>query len=288
MTALRIAAPLARLLLAVGESGREVDLVFMQCEREVRLSVARGRVLGIEGVEVASLGDTLLSLGALDVRAAFLPNASVPNGSAKVGARLVAAGATTSQEVVRALERQLESGLAVTLRAPLRQLRLTAPSRPRSVASLDLTSAVWRVLEELARTSPQHAPAGTLSLTTVGRRRTSRFPADVTTRALSSPSTLREVMFALGFAVPTHEPDDAYALLLRKSRELARKESAAVLLELQGSSAPEHTRRALRRLVKRLHPDRFDASDDRLRALSTRVLGALNEAEHMLRTRQSA
>jgi hypothetical protein len=112
------------------------------------------------------------------------------------------------------------------------------------------------------------------------------------TAALRAQSTdahqiLRAALRLIGAAIerPVHE--DSYALLLRKRRQLSRNDSASALLDLPELASAEHARRALRRLAKKLHPDRFQAGDARLHAVSSEVMGALSRAEYALRARES-
>lgn len=355
MDALCVAAPLARLLLSLGETGREGELRITQRARTATLSLARGRVLCLAGVDLQPLGDTLLALGALDVasqRELLDQPAGLP-----IGARLVAAGATSSQSVSRALTVQLVHGVDALLRWPSTNVQLveTKPATRGGVA-IDLVSTLWSALLGIAARLPAAAVLrlsgeGALVWTAAGKRRAAglvhasesgALAASFAQRALlghgsggqgagrSAPASerasdwdgdehdvrahapfsaaslaaalaarptqaqlrVRAVLRVLGAAVehPTvaHAPEDAYALLLRKTRELARNESAHVLLDLPAVASAAHARRALRLLAQKLHPDRFHMADARLYAVSERVMGALSQAEHALRAHASA
>jgi hypothetical protein len=96
---------------------------------------------------------------------------------------------------------------------------------------------------------------------------------------------LRALLLVLGVAAERPVHKDAYALLLRKHRQLSRNVSASALLDLPEAASAEHARRALRRLAQKLHPDRFQAGDARLHAVSNVVMGALARAENTLRAR---
>ena len=116
-----------------------------------------------------------------------------------------------------------------------------------------------------------------------------RAPSTMLDRAISArpPAellTLRAILRVLGTATDARaHPDDAYALLLRKRRELARNASATTLLDLPGpATSAAHVRRALRRLACKLHPDRFARADHRLRAVSADVMQALAAAASAL------
>ncbi|MDB4973204.1 MAG: hypothetical protein JWN48_1545 [Myxococcaceae bacterium] len=332
MDALRVAAPLARLLLALSEAGREGELSLQHRGQSARLSIARGRLVGLRGVEVRPLGDALLALGALHVdsqRSLLRAPAATP-----IGARLVAAGATSSAAVLRALELQLSDGVDALLRWPSSKISLQrTPLCTRGVATVDLTSAVWSSLFALTASLPaatiaQLAGVEPLRLRVMGARRVRgllhasesgalaasqarqrlgsdpgslpslplRPNAASIARALAGDPQpaelpLRALLRVLGIAQPELLPatsPHAYALLLRKTRELARNASANVLLDLPASASSASARQALRRLAHKLHPDRFQAGDARLYALSHRVMGALAQAERTLRTSASA
>lgn len=116
---------------------------------------------------------------------------------------------------------------------------------------------------------------------------------DALARALSrdpprSLQPLRAILRVLGGALDGAGSEDAYALLLRKRREVSRKASPIALLDLAGPTSGEHVRRALRRLARKLHPDRFEGADDRLRAVSVEVMRALSCAATELDARHTA
>ncbi|MDB4989687.1 MAG: hypothetical protein JWN04_4865 [Myxococcaceae bacterium] len=329
MDALRVAAPLSRLLLALSETGREGEVSVVQRMRTARLSIAGGRVVALSGVDLRPLGDTLLALGALDVtsqRSLLAQSDGTP-----VGARLVAAGATSSASVLRALELQLGHGIESLLQWPTSKLSLQRTSRTPGpgLAMVDLTSTVWSALLAITAGLPESAVeqlAGrtVLRLTPAGTRRvrgllqaaeSGALAAARARRAIFEPPTtavdsiavseaalqralaakpqcaeprLRALLRVLGAAVDQPAPEHSYALLLRKTREVARNASANVLLDLPPVASSVLVRQAFRRLAQKLHPDRFQAGDARLHALSHRVMGALAEAEHALRAPASA
>ena len=75
----------------------------------------------------------------------------------------------------------------------------------------------------------------------------------------------------------------SYPLLLRKRRELRKDASARALLDLPEDAVGHDARRALRRLVRHLHPDRFgDDAPASLRRASAEIVTALVEAESKL------
>lgn len=183
MDALRLAAPLARLLLALGESGREGEVSVVQHGRTAKLSLAAGRAVLLTGVDVAPLGDTLLALGALDVPAqsSFLLDGAWASAGTPIGARLIAAGATSSAAVACALELQLATGIESLLRWPARRVGLARRALPPGqggAAGIDLAAAVWSALLALAQELPaslrtQLSGSAALTLTGAGKRRVS-------------------------------------------------------------------------------------------------------------------
>lgn len=82
----------------------------------------------------------------------------------------------------------------------------------------------------------------------------------------------------LGCAAP--KAGGSYPLLLRKRRELRARASARALLDLPEGAGQQDARRALRKLVRDLHPDRFgDSAPPVLRDASGEIMTALVEAE---------
>ncbi len=418
MDALRTAAPLARVLLALGEAGRAGEITVEQRARKARLRVVAGRLVALTGVDVEPLGDGLLALGVLDVAAQralllkdrtrlsnhrgrswdglALPAPGAPSmdgleqssrsadsflerARAPIGARLIAAGVASPVAIALALQRQRLSGLSALLRWPAARVEFSPGegAAPAAGASIDLGAAVWSVLFTLACQLPAPALAqlagdGELVLSEAGQRRVgalrracergelaalTRLAAcggrlgasslqvearagagerndgearaaagersDVEVRAGASernddearaaarernhqpPSeavlaralaarpapelhAVRALLRVLGAALVRPLHDEACALLLRKSRELARNVSARRLLDLPEQAGPAHARQALRRLAQQLHPDRFQARDARLHAISTEVMGALASAELELRSATDA
>jgi len=320
MDALHAAAPLARLLFALDEAKHDGDLWLTRCGGQARISLIEGEIVSVAGVEGEPLGDLLMAHGELDVaRERSLGRTS----AMRIGARLVAVGAASSAAVERALSRQLVRRLAQLLRGPVTSLRLAPRLRlegPSVSWRVGAAAATWAVLLATADELPealltQLAGSGCAALTPVGERRVSRLLAlqragmltsllgalgaraklDGVLAALQARPNephaallpLRASLRALGLLEASgggHSKQAGYALLLRKRRELLRNESARTLLDLPGSAGPEQARRALRRLARTLHPDRYEASDARLRALFGETLSALSRAEHALRT----
>jgi hypothetical protein len=72
----------------------------------------------------------------------------------------------------------------------------------------------------------------------------------------------------------------SYPLLLRKRRELRSRASARVLIDLPEGAGGRDARRALRKLVRDLHPDRFgEGVPQALRRASGEIVSALVDAE---------
>jgi hypothetical protein len=89
----------------------------------------------------------------------------------------------------------------------------------------------------------------------------------------------RAALRAIGALVERNAELDGYSLLLRKRRELARRASPRRLLDLPEGARPEQARQAFRKLVQKLHPDRFHAAQPGLTDLSNQVMCALVSAE---------
>jgi hypothetical protein len=286
MDALRGAAPLARLLLAVGGARRDGELRIEQHGRHVRLHLRRGELCAVQGLRLQPLGDILRERAQLEE--ACVPSQLQPGARADAlpfGLRLVANGSASLQAVRSALERQHTRALVDLLRLPaVRIVRVHAvPAALRGVVvSASLTSLVWQALLELAAELPQAVRAELahegerLTFTPAGMRRLQALAIDV--GALEGELSLRAVACALGFALPRARREDTYALLLRKRRELARNAGPGALLDLPRDATPERAQRALRKLAIKLHPDHFHTHDARLQQLSHEVMGALTRA----------
>ena len=75
----------------------------------------------------------------------------------------------------------------------------------------------------------------------------------------------------------------SYPLLLRKRREVRERASARALLDLPEDARGQDARRALRKLVRDLHPDRFgEGAPPALRRASGEIVTALVDAEALL------
>lgn len=86
----------------------------------------------------------------------------------------------------------------------------------------------------------------------------------------------------IGAAAPKR--GGSYPLLLRKRREVRQRASARTLLDLDGEATAKEARRALRKLVRDLHPDRFgESAPAALRRASGEIVSALVTAEAAIR-----
>jgi hypothetical protein len=272
MDAVRCAAPLARLLIAIGEAKRSGEVWLEQRGRVVRLSLRAGQLLAISGVPLEPLGDLLRELDALDsVRARALGDrgSDVP-----IGVRLIAAGATSWSAVQKALVLQRARAVALLLRLPVTRVMRDRRAEVTGSVGIDLSTVVWDAMLSLAaRTHIGPAFLGQpLALTAKGERHA------IDLRALSHDEPLRTVVCALGLAKPVGRREDAYALLLRKRRELARNAGPRALLDLPIDADARGAQRALRKLAIKLHPDRFQSDDVRIQHVSNEVISALTRA----------
>jgi hypothetical protein len=267
------------------------------------LWLSGGALVSIDGVDGALLGDALLKRGVLNADKhgrAFL--ATPPSG--RVGRWLVEVGAATSEDVQQALDAQLYDRVAALLRWPSASYSFSADLLRSDSSTLraDLIVAVWAGLLAIARQLTLEARVGLsgvsqLRLTRVGARVVSALSRHDQVAAssvrnwlepVSVPSTCaglpeRAVLRVLHGALDARVDSESYSLLLRKQREVRRMAAPATLLDLPASSDAAAAKRALRRLARKLHPDRFAAVEPRLRGVSSEVLRALLDAEASLR-----
>lgn len=313
MDALSAAIPLARLFLALAHGRRHAVVSLSVRGRRVSVHVEAGHLVAISGVDLDSLGDTLLRQGGLDKarhRAAFLQEMP-PEG--RVGAWLVSVGAASRGDVERALELQLYARLGHLLRHRDADVEVGLQEAPAdgsgasasglvSETQADLPRAVFDGLCAVARSLPADvlsvcAGQGPLKLTHTGSRLLAALSVtagegEPIAASLSAafPSTqlaVRAVLCALGAAVATKFDGDAFRLLLRKQREIRRCVGPRALLDLPPHAHAEQARPALRKLATKLHPDKFHGLDPALFAASHDVMRALSHAEGELRAPHS-
>lgn len=291
MDALCAAAPVARALLRVAGAAEASTLTVFSAAGSATLALEAGALWDVRGVHVAPLGDALLLTGELDW-ARHLEALPEANPKDRVGAWLVSAGVASEAAVRRALTKQLEARLLEVLRLGSAEL-CWRPGRTWRASglpvSVPLASCLRRALVALARELPEpllcaRAGRDAQRVTPLGRRLEDVLSEVLSTALLSAdpePALLpqRAALRAIGALADVRSEPDAYGLLLRKRRELLRRESARRLLDLPESAGPEQGRSAFRKLVRVLHPDRFHAAGPRLSALSNEVLCALVSAE---------
>jgi hypothetical protein len=298
MDRLRAVVPLARWLFALAERERDVLVRVKSHGRCAELSLVRGKLCALHGIDVGTLGDDLLRRGALDrsLHGAALER-NPPHGP--IGRWLIDAGVAPQALVQEALEAQLSARLRTLLAWPELSLEV-CPTTNTHVASdvrIDLPAALWSALLALAaelsplareRASGQRA----LSLSPFGRRLAQQLSRasvelDVPRIVIANPAPAvsnQRVLFRVLGAVSEHSIADAsYSLLLRKQREIRRRESAATLLDLREPVRPGEARRAFRKLAFQLHPDRFQVGAPELCTVSAEVMRALSLAEEQLR-----
>lgn len=230
----------------------------------------------------------------------YLATALPSSGDGLIGERLLQAGDVDAGELAHALRRQLRQRVVSLFgwRAPAlsfaKEVRATPIPEPWStldlvLAALRTQSSAPSVIERIRRLPWRLQPAGERL------HRATLFPEE---RAMLL--ALREgVLGADALAMVGHAeraqralvgwhrlgliaaPRGAdYALLLRKQRELRRGACASRLLDLpRGASRPE-ARRALRRLLRSVHPDRFEGSLQDASAEVARALIAAERAFH--------
>jgi hypothetical protein len=146
-----------------------------------------------------------------------------------------------------------------------------------------------RIARELtAPTLRVRAGEGALRVTTLGHWLASQLERPVAEAAFSAllaaqPNAEhwaeRAALRAIGALVDRNAELDGYSLLLRKRRELRSRVSARRLLDLPEGAPPSQARLAFRKLVQKLHPDRFHAAQPGLTDLSNEVMCALVSAE---------
>ena len=108
---------------------------------------------------------------------------------------------------------------------------------------------------------------------------------DVLVAASQGSARAQRTLYALRMidACGSPEPREGYAMLLRKTRQLKRAARAAELLELAPGAQQGDARKALRKLARAVHPDRFGTNAPAaIRSASQQVMSALNRASHDL------
>jgi hypothetical protein len=314
MDRLPSATSLSRALLSLSRARASGVLVVRSDRREGRVSIVEGSVgaVALWPADDETLGDALDRMGALDRR---LHRRALERGPppGPVGDWLVACGAARNDDVQRALRAQLHRRVVSMFAWPAIELRFAAGrsevgvrrvERPLGVSELVLGAMRTAVADEPLLFARRTLGDGLLVLTRLGRALVEDAALSECERAMlpllreghavdavlaaagASPEAIRALhaLRVLG-AVARPTRDAPYALLLRKHRQVRSAARAGELLELPTGAPPGDARRALRRLARAVHPDRFSgADDDAVRRVSGEVMAALVSAEARLRT----
>lgn len=306
------ATALCRVLLALARA-RATGVVRLQGQgRDGAIALADGRLAGvaISGEASRCLGEVLDDLGAWDcLRHGQAVREGMP--PSPIGAWLVSSGVSTKDAVVDALEQQLHERLtqiAMWERASFAfDPHLGGCGVTLAEAPLGVHQAVWVALGVLAKRTPQwrvRSELGTdrFQLNEEGTRFAALDRLTADQRALFAllargarvkdlvavghdEDARRRELWALKLVGATCVAPAAYGLLLKKRREVQRNVPAHLLLEVPERPSPPQARRALRRLVRDLHPDRFGRSASSwLKRASNDVVSALVRAEAQLRS----
>jgi hypothetical protein len=296
MDALCAAIPVARSLLRAADSGAPRTLTIAAAgAKRARLRLESGRVWEVNGVDDEPLGDALLSRGELDPerhRAALAMD--LPAG--RVGRWLVSVGAASERSVRAALTQQLSRRVESVLRWRGAELLLTTSAPPlleglhvSAPLAMSVHVALVRIASELpADVLRVRASSTALRATTLGHWLAPRlglvsgdeaFAALLAAHPGAEQLAARAALRAIGALVEQNAEFDGYSLLLRKRRELRGRASARRLLDLPEEAHPSQARVAFRKLARKLHPDRFHATQPSLTDLSNEVMCALVSAE---------
>lgn len=295
MDALCAAIPVARALLRVADATGPSCVSVLAGARRATLRIERGALLEVTGVDCEPLGDTLLRGGALDdARHRDALHAGFPEQ--QVGPWLVSVGAASEDAVRAALREQLRLRVALVLRLRgaelVRSPALGAPTTFGFSESIDLVQALHTELVAIARELPRDvllARAGQEALrsTRLGNWLMARLGRDSFATLLTKQPDVdayaeRAALRAIGALVSANAEVEGYSLLLRKRRELRNRVSSRRLLDLPDDARPTLARAAFRGLARKLHPDRFQAGEPALLALSNEIMRALSRAEAQL------
>ncbi len=304
---------LARALLALSRAGATGALDVFARGRAAVIAFEAGvpTSIALSGEEDPCLGDSLLRDGAIDT-ASHLAALERGGPSGKIGAWLVASGATTEAALEGALDAQLRRRLArvfawegtdLAFRAGDAAEVAEAPQRTgarRSAEALVLDAMRTALEPEPLVVVRKRLGDGLLVLTPLGRQLLAGADlvdeerafapllergasVDALLGAASGRSRALRGLLALrllGAVAPPSPGGRAYRLLLRKRRQIRMAADPTSLLDIPRGSRPAEARRALRKLAKDVHPDRFqDSAHPALREASAEVLAALVAAE---------
>jgi len=271
--------------------------------RRARIDLDRGRIASIWlAGNTSMLGDLLVSEGGKV--SSLLDEAGREEGE-PIGRFLLRSGRIDRATLSHALRTQTRKRLRELF--AWRALDVRFAQQPVGASVEELTSMDDVLVDALRATAPDSRPESLLR--ELGRERLvlSTYGAEwlrgaalrpeesvvvvLAGRGLSSDSLVGLDLRALRFAVALKrvgaiEPPRAsgrYSLLLRKQHELRRSKGATTLLGVAPDASPVEARRALRNLVRELHPDRFAGSANYAAHIaSSEVLRALVRAEDEL------
>jgi hypothetical protein len=304
------ATALARALLALARAGATGGLDVLARGRSAEIAFESGFVssIALRGEDDPCVGDSLFRDGAIDERCHRLALAA-GGPSGKVGAWLVASGATTEGALDAALDTQIRrrlarvfawEGIDLAFRATVPVETSERARSPRPAATLVLEAMRSALAGEPLVVVRKRLGDGLLVMTPLGRQLLDfaelldeerafapllerGASVDMLLGAAGGRSRAMRGLLALrllGAAAPPSPGGKAYRLLLRKRRQIRMAADPSSLLEIPYGSAPGEARRALRQLAKDVHPDRFqDAAHPAVREASAEVLAALVAAE---------
>ncbi len=269
-----------------------------------RLSIVNGLPVAVHMPESRgdSLGDLLIREGALNRRAHERAFAAIPPRG-PVGPWLARVGATDAPALAYVCRRQLRGRLESLLLAPAQRMRFLPGDSDVGVPALKEPAPLGALLLGTLRQlgSPLEADrwwrrqrGQSVVLTPTGEAMVegaALWPAEqamlTPLRAGASVDTLVSVSASSARALRTlyglwqargvtSSRGRAYRLLMRKRRELRSAVGGRRLLDLPRQAGPLEARRALRKLARSLHPDRFH--DAPLHGASEEVFSALVRA----------
>jgi hypothetical protein len=305
---------LARTLLALWRAGGTGVLQISAGGKRCRIAIRQGAAhAATSSADSTLLGDWLLRRGELDLDAHAAALRQGPAGPL-VGAWLVARGIATREAVERALSDQLRARVLAALRWRDLEYRFESGATDVATAGPERAIALGELALDAARQAFEPADFNAQLRANAERRaQPSAFgrallddPILFSNAALPAllrrgasfqqlahacdnvPADFRTLgaLCWLAAIIPVADGGGSYRLLLRKHVQLQRRVSPAELLELDRDASPVSTRKALRRLASRLHPDTLGPTTPALlRDASHELMSALVRAEQQLRAR---
>jgi hypothetical protein len=244
-------------------------------------------------------------MGAWDDDAA--ERAAPPSDEELLGHWALRVGATDARALSHALRKQVQRRIGWLFGLDPPELRLTNGrldpdmeplEEPPTTSELIVSALRDRVASEPLFTVRRRLGEGLFVLTPLGRELLqdavlwpeeqamvplleAGAPIDALLAACRHSPRAQRTLYALRIvgACGPPEPREGYAVLLRKTRQMRRAAEAAELLDLPAYAGGDQARRALRRLARTVHPDRFGAAAPlAIRDASARVMTALNRA----------